>query len=94
MERTSEDQRTIQRPDVAKNPGFVFGIEKHSTWPIEKDIDSIIVFKCTTGVLKWVAPKHGRICTLICRETQIKMRVLLECDTRRIPVTTKVPKNL
>jgi hypothetical protein len=45
VEPTSEDQGAIQQPDVAEDPGFVFGIKKHTAWPIEEDIDSVIVFK-------------------------------------------------
>jgi hypothetical protein len=41
----SEDQGAIQQPDVAEDPGFVFGIKKHTAWPIEEDIDGVIVFK-------------------------------------------------
>ena len=92
MEHTSEYQRAIQQPDVAKDPRFVFGIEKHTAWAIEEDIDSIVVLKRSTGVLKWVAPKHRCICTFICRAAQIEMRVLLEGDTCTVPVTAKIPK--
>ena len=47
MVQTSEDQEAIQRPDIAKGPGFVFGIKKHTPWPIEENIDGVIVFKCS-----------------------------------------------
>jgi len=73
----------------------MFDIKKHTTWPIEENIDSVIVFKCSARVLKRVAPKLRRIYTLICRATQIEVRVLLEGDTcMALVVTAKVPKYL
>ena len=94
MAQTSEDQDAIQRPDITKDPEFVFGIKKHTARPIEENIDGVVVFKCSTWVLKWVALKHGRICALIRRATQIEVRVLLEGDTCTVLVTAKVPKDL
>src|SRR6266702_41636 len=94
MAQTSKDQESIQRPDVAKNPGFVVNIKKHTAWPIDENINSVVVFKCSAWVLKWAAPKLRRIYALICRATQIEMRVLLEGDTCTVLVTAKVPKNL
>ncbi len=91
--QTSEDQGAIQRPHVAKDPGFVFGSKKHTAGPIEENKDSAIVFKCSTWVLKWAAPKLGRICALICRATHIEVRVLFEGDTCTALVPAEVPKN-
>jgi len=76
--QTSEDQAAIQRPDVAKDPGSVFGIKKHTARLIEENIDGVVVFKCSAWVLKWVALKRRCKCALICRATQIEVRVLLE----------------
>jgi hypothetical protein len=92
--QTSEDQGAIQQPNVAKTPGFEGGMKKYMTWLIEENIDRIIVFKCSACILKWVAPKHRRICALICWAAQIEVRVLLEGDTGMARVTAKVPKNL
>ena len=92
MAQTSEDQGAIQRPDVAKDPGFVFVSKKHTAGPIEENIDSVIVFKRSAWVLKRVALKRRRICTLVCRATQVKVRVLLEGDTCTVLVTAEVPK--
>ena len=94
VEHTSEDQGTIQQPDVAKDPGLLFGMKKYSGWPIEENIDGVIMFKCSNCVLKRVAPKHGRVHALICRATQIEVRVLIQGNTRRVLVTAEVPKNL
>ena len=94
MAQTSEDQGVIQQPDVAKDPEFVFGVQKDTAWPIEENIECVIMFKCTASVSQWVALKHGRVCALIFRATQIKVRVLLEGDTCSVLVAAKVPKNL
>ena len=61
---------------------------------IEENINSVIMFKCSNRVLKWVAPKHRCVCVLICRATGIEVWILLEGNTRRVLVTAKVPKNL
>jgi len=92
--QTSEDQGAIQQPDVTKDSEFVFGIKKYVARPIKENIDSVIVFKCSTWVLKWVALKHRRICALICRATQIEVRILFESDTCTALVPAKIPKNL
>ena len=72
----------------------MFGMKKYTGWPIEDNIDSVVEFKCSSCVLKWAAPKYRRVHALICRETPIEVRVLLEGNTRRVLVTAKVPKNL
>jgi hypothetical protein len=89
----SKDQEAIQRPDIAKDPEFVFGIEEHTARPIEDNIDSVVVFECFAWDLKWVALKHRRVGALICRERQIEVGVLLERDTCAGLVTVKVPKD-
>jgi len=43
--KTSEDQRAIQQPDIAKDLRFLSGFKKYTAGPIKEDIDSIIVFK-------------------------------------------------
>ena len=68
-------------------------MKKDTEWPIEEDIDGVIVFKCAC-ILKWVAPKNRCICALVCRATQVEVRVLFESDTRTVLVTVEVPKNL
>jgi hypothetical protein len=68
-------------------------MKKYTGWPIEQNIDCVIVFKYAC-VLKWVAPKHRRVCAFIRGATQIKVRVLLEGDTWMVLVTAEVPKNL
>ena len=72
----------------------MFGMKKYTGWPIEENIESVIVFKSSTRVSKWMALKHGCIYALICRASQIEVRVLLESDTCMALVTAKVPKNL
>ena len=69
-------------------------MKKHTAGPIEEKIDSVIVFKCSACVLKWVPLKRWRKYSLICRAPQIEVRVLFEGDTGLVPVTVKVPKNL
>ena len=68
-------------------------MKKYTGWPIEENIDSVIVFEYVC-VLKWVAPKQRRVRALIRGATQIEVRVLLESDTRIVLVTAEVPKNL
>lgn len=95
--QTSEDQEAIQQPDVAKDPGQVgrmSRVQKYTAGSIEENIDSVIVFKCSDRILKWVTPKHRRVCGRICRTTQIEVRVLLESDTCTVLVTAEIPKNL
>ena len=72
----------------------MFDMKKYTGWPIEENIDSVIVFKNSGCVLKWMALKHRCIYALICRASQIEVRVLLERDTSTVLVTAKVPKNL
>jgi hypothetical protein len=71
-------------------------MKKYTGWPIEENIDSVIVFdlKYSACVLEWVEPKRRRVSAFIRREMQIKVGVLLEGDTRIVLVTAEVPKNL
>jgi hypothetical protein len=92
--QTSEDQRIVQQPDVAKGPGFALCMNEDTRWPIKENIDRVIMLECSACVLKRVALKRGHICALFCRATQIEMRVLLEGDTCTVIVTAEVPKNL
>ena len=68
-------------------------MKKHTARPIEENINGVVVLEGSNRVLKWVALKHRRIRGLICRESQIEVRVLLERDTCTIFVTAKVPKD-
>ena len=52
---------------------FVF--KKHTARPIEENMDSIVVFKRSAFILKWMVLKLRRICALVFRETQIEVRV-------------------
>ena len=90
--RTSEDQGAIQRPHFAKNTEIAFGIKKLIAGHIEENIDGVVVFRCSGWALKWVTLKHRCMRTLIRRAMQIEVRVLLEGDTCRALVRTKVPK--
>lgn len=93
MARTSEDQDAIQRPDIAKDSEIAFDFKKYTARTIDENIDSAVVFKCHTCILKWVALKHRCICALISREMQIEVGVLLEGDTCTALVTIEVPKD-
>lgn len=68
-------------------------MKKNTRWPIDENIDSVIMFKYSACIPKWVTPKRGRVCALIRRATQIKVRVLFKGDTCIVLVTAKVPKN-
>ena len=90
--QTFEDQGAVQHPNVAKAPLFSFGFEKHTTRPIDENVDSIMGLKCAQ-VSEWMLLEHRREYGLVCRETGIEVRVLLKGDARMILVTAKVPQN-
>ena len=69
-------------------------MKKDTGGSVEENIESVVVFKCSTSVLNWVALKRGCKCALICRARQIEVRVLFERDVCMILVTAEVPKNL
>ena len=67
MTRASEDQDTIQRPDITKDPEIESDIKKHTAHPIEENIDSPVMSKSYTWAFDRVALKQGRIRALISR---------------------------
>lgn len=57
-------------------------------------MNSVVVFKSSTYILKWMVLKLRRICALVFRETQIEVRVLLKGNASTVIVTAKIPKDL
>lgn len=72
----------------------MFDLKKHTAGPIEENMNSVVVFKCSAHILKWMVLKLRRICALVCRKTQIEVRVLLKGDASMVLVTAKIPKDL
>ena len=68
-------------------------MKKDTGGSVEENIESVVVFECSTCVLNWVALERGCKCALICRAPQIEVRVLFERDVCMILVTAEVPKN-
>ena len=69
-------------------------MKKYTGRPIEENIDSVVVFKYSACVLKWMSLKYGRVCALIRGATKIEVRILLKGDSCMVRVTAEVPKDL
>ena len=90
---TFKYQSAIQHPNVPKASLFTLGFEKHMARPVDENVDRVMGLEDHAQVSQWVTLEHRRVCTLICRETGIEVRVLLESDACTIFVTAKVPQN-